>query len=293
VLLEANTGRILALVSSPSFDPNRLADDWQALLASEEAPLLNRATQGRYQPGMALAPLLYAWALEQGALTEGRPVEGLTSPLTVGSLQLRCRVEPPAGAASTLETALLMGCPTPLADLASQLGVQGVQELLTAFGLTEAPSIRLEVGEATAVQLAGDPVALEETAVGQGDLLLSPLQLARAFAALAGAGIRPALILTEAVGAEGQRWERLPALAEDAQVVSPSVAQRSLEVLGTSSAGLADYRALGYRGAAGETIAWYLGARVAGGPRRVVVVVLEDGDLERAEQVGQVGLLAP
>jgi cell division protein FtsI/penicillin-binding protein 2 len=173
------------------------------------------------------------------------------------------------------------------------MGELVLQDLLVAFGLTEAPAIRLEVGEPSAVQMEGDPAALREAAVGQGDLLLSPLQLARAFAALPGAGIRPALVLAEEAGGEGQPWERLPALAEDTQVVSPSVAQRSLEVLGTSSTGLASYRALGYRGAAGETIAWYLGARVSGGPRRVVVVVLEDGDLDRAQQVGEVGLLAP
>jgi cell division protein FtsW (lipid II flippase) len=293
VLLEANTGRILALASSPSFDPNRLAEDWETLLASQEAPLLNRATQGRYQPGLALAPLLYAWGLEQGAFAEDQGVADLTRPLTVGDLELGCRVEPPSGVPPTLETALRMGCPSPLADLAGRLGEQSLQDMLQAFGLTEAPAIRLEVGEVSIVDLSGDPLALREAAVGQGDLLVSPLQLARAFAALPGAGIRPALTLAEAVGVEGQPWQRLPALQEDSQAVTPTVAQRSLETLGTSSAGLASYRALGYRGAAGETIAWYLGARVGEGPRRVVVVVLEDGDLERAEQIGQAGLLAP
>jgi len=56
---------------------------------------------------------------------------------------------------------------------------------------------------------------------------------------------------------------------------------------------VAAYPALAYTGSEGRALAWYLGARVADGPRRVIVVVLEGGDLERAAEIGQMGLLTP
>jgi cell division protein FtsI/penicillin-binding protein 2 len=60
VVLEPTSGEILAMVSSPSFDANRLDEDWQELLASSDWPLLNRATQGAYPPGATLGPFLRA-----------------------------------------------------------------------------------------------------------------------------------------------------------------------------------------------------------------------------------------
>jgi cell division protein FtsI/penicillin-binding protein 2 len=162
--------------------------------------------------------------------------------------------------------------------------------MLAAFGLTEAPQIRLEVAQPSSAPIPRDPAALQEAGVGQGDLLVSPLQLARAFGSLAGAGVRPGLSLAEAAGVEGLPWERLPPLEQSAQVMSPSVAQRSLEALGISAQGVVSYQALAYTGAQGEAVSWFLGARVVGGPRRVIVVVLEDGDLLRAAAIGQRGL---
>jgi cell division protein FtsW (lipid II flippase) len=58
VVLDWRSGEVLALVSSPKFDPNHLDRDWEALIADARAPLVNRATQGLYQPG-ALLPWLY------------------------------------------------------------------------------------------------------------------------------------------------------------------------------------------------------------------------------------------
>jgi peptidoglycan glycosyltransferase len=293
VLLETNSGRILALASSPSYDPNQLAEQWQELLTSQESPLLNRATHGRYQPGLALAPLLYAWGLSTGTVSADSAAEDLSRPLELEGLTLTCSVPPEPKAAQTQVAALRLGCPAPIADLAARLEAQGFQDMITAFGLDVAPDIRLEVGSPSSAAAPADPAALREAGVGQGELLLSPLQMARAFAALAGAGLRPGLVLVEAVRAQGQPWELLPALEAADQAISPGAAQRTLEALRVSSGGVVSYQALAYTGAPGEAIAWYVGLRVAGGPRRVVAVVLEDGDLDRAAAIGEIGLLAP
>ncbi|MCS7325336.1 MAG: FtsW/RodA/SpoVE family cell cycle protein [Anaerolineae bacterium] len=63
VAMDWRTGAVLALVSAPAFDPNRLDADWEQLRRAPDAPLLNRATQGLYQPGALLR-----WMLAQHAL---------------------------------------------------------------------------------------------------------------------------------------------------------------------------------------------------------------------------------
>ena len=66
VLLDARSGEILAMASHPTFDPNRLDENWTELVADPQAPLFNRVTQGLYPSGAILGPLLFAQTVEQG-----------------------------------------------------------------------------------------------------------------------------------------------------------------------------------------------------------------------------------
>lgn len=73
VILDWHTGEVLALASAPSFDPNRLDEAWEALRADARAPLLNRATQGLYQPGPLLRWLYCVEAGERRCDESGAP----------------------------------------------------------------------------------------------------------------------------------------------------------------------------------------------------------------------------
>ncbi len=120
VVLEASTGNLLALASSPGFDPNTLDEDWEALTAQADAPLLNRATQGTYQPGMILAPFLLAQAVDGGLVSLDDAVESLIAPVAVDGDQVDCSIAPPptmlAQTTPDFATALRFGCPAPLRD---------------------------------------------------------------------------------------------------------------------------------------------------------------------------------
>ena len=61
VLIDSSSGAIQTLVTSPSYDPNSLELQWGDLIVDGDAPLFNRTTQARYQPGMAMLPFLIAW----------------------------------------------------------------------------------------------------------------------------------------------------------------------------------------------------------------------------------------
>jgi cell division protein FtsI/penicillin-binding protein 2 len=67
ILINAKTGEILAMASHPTFDPNNLSETGSQLINDPDAPLLNRATQGSYPPGMVLALLIHTKELEKGA----------------------------------------------------------------------------------------------------------------------------------------------------------------------------------------------------------------------------------
>lgn len=91
VALNWHTGEVLALASTPTFDPNALDDDWEALRQDPNAPLVNRATQGLYQPGMLLQ-----WLLEikepRIKNQEGDATDAQSWLLALGSLRLHERV---------------------------------------------------------------------------------------------------------------------------------------------------------------------------------------------------------
>ena len=92
VVLSLPDGAITALASSPSFDPNALDQNWKTLSADPTAPLLNRATQGLYQPGAIFETLMLADAIERGVtLTE--TLSQPDRPITLDRLTLTVRAQ--------------------------------------------------------------------------------------------------------------------------------------------------------------------------------------------------------
>ena len=141
VVVSASTGDILAMASSPSYDANTLEAEWADLTARADAPLLNRATQGRYQPGMMLAPLLLSVGADDGELTLDQAVDGLSAVVSVDGEQLGCALTPrqadQAEGAATYATALHFGCPAPLSQLGTRLGAAWLDETIARYGFRD------------------------------------------------------------------------------------------------------------------------------------------------------------
>ena len=91
VVLDIDSGDVLALASHPGYDPNQLDVRWPALTADPSAPLLNRASAALYQPGSALYPALYALGVQSGLIHPSEPAPGGAEPVQAGSAQLGCR----------------------------------------------------------------------------------------------------------------------------------------------------------------------------------------------------------
>lgn len=270
VLLTVPDGAISAMASHPGYDANRLDEEFEALVRDPDAPLFNRAAQGQYQPGLALQPFILAGALDAGLIALDDPVREADRPVAVNGQTRTCATEPPDPA--RWRDVLQNICPYPMVELADELARDDVAALLAAFGFTEAPEVPLTVAEPPEPALSDLPSAL----IGQGELTVSPLQLALALAALANEGFVPAPRLVSAVQNEAGEWESVALEDNEQRAVSAVAASQVLGALPQHDGTIVEFAARALAGPEGSSNAWYLGLAPAEGPRFAVVVVVED-----------------
>ncbi|MGD9890677.1 MAG: peptidoglycan D,D-transpeptidase FtsI family protein [Dehalococcoidia bacterium] len=189
VAIDPRTGAVLAMVSSPGFDPATIEETGEALLTDPDAPLINRATQGQYAPGSIFKSVTAVAALESG---EFRPESTFRCPsgVVVQGFVIACAGVPPnvreydfahayawSVNANFAEIGLKVGAPT----LVAQARRFGFEEEIP-FDLPVTPSRLLQPGKAF------NDVLLATTAFGQGELAATPLQMALVAAAVANDG---------------------------------------------------------------------------------------------------------
>jgi peptidoglycan glycosyltransferase len=223
VVLDAQTGEVLALASHPAYDPNRLEEQFEALSRDPAAPLVNRTTQSAYQPGPTLEPALVAEALDRGVLAPEEIVTGAGRPLEAG-LTLACAGSPPhpdldAGAA------LAYACPAFAGELGRRLGAAALDGLFARLGLFDAPGLPLRTAVSAHPPLPAGDQDLLLAAAGQGALTVTPLHIALVTAALAGDGTTPAPRLVDAVQGTDGAWQPVAAAPPRALFGYASAAQ--------------------------------------------------------------------
>lgn len=284
LVIEANSGEVWAMASAPTFDPAEVEQRWQELLGRDDAPLLNRPAQARYQPGMALAPLLYAWTLEHEPELAVGEIDALSEPLLIEDGLLRCARSTSPTLTGSLEDALRLACPAPFAQLGQELGAESLRQMATAFGLDEGMALRLETAEPGSPVFAAEGHELRFASIGQAELNLTPLLLARAYAALAADGEAPPLHLLDALRVPGRAWRAAEPLGSPRQAISAQSASSTLAAFERTPGGWREYAAAALSGAEGEGLAWYLGVPPAASQRWVVLVVLEGATPDQVRQ---------
>ncbi len=138
ILLSLTDKAVRAMVSHPTYDPNLLEEQFDALSADPDSPLLNRATQGQYQPGMLLQPFVLAAALERELITLDQPVDDATDALVLDSRVFECATAP--GDDVTWLDVLQNSCPGPTYRLGQTLQVDQLTQIVDGFGLTLTPT---------------------------------------------------------------------------------------------------------------------------------------------------------
>ncbi len=207
VAIDPSTGEILAIVSSPSYDPSALVSNvshsyWSGLLSDPRNVLLNRATQGTYPPGSTFKVVTAIAALEEGVI---KPDENIRCPggLQYGGRFFKCWNKGGHGAIS-VKRAISESCDTFFYQVGLRLGVDRIAKYANLFGLGVKTGIDLEGERSGTIPTAewkkrvfkqdwqpGENISI---AVGQGYDTVTPLQNALMVAQVAtGRKIRPHL----------------------------------------------------------------------------------------------------
>lgn len=236
VALDPSTGAVLAMASSPCYDPSAFArgippERWEALSSDPLRPLTNRAIQGLYAPGSIFKIVVASAALAMGKVNPQEPVF-CGGKMFVGKRVFRCWKEEGHGW-TALRKAIVQSCDIYFYQLGLRVGPEAMADYARAFGFGSPTGISIPGEKAGFIpspswkRRRGERWYDGETAVmaiGQGPTLVTPLQMARMIAALANGGVlyQP-MLATEVVHpeAKGRRSYRpravgrLPLTPED------------------------------------------------------------------------------
>jgi penicillin-binding protein 2 len=208
-VIDPRNGDVLAMVSTPSFDPNLFnggisIDDWEELSTDPSHPLGNRAISGQYPPGSTYKLFVAAAALEEGLITPETSFNCHGS-FELGNRKYRCWNKHGHGRVN-LHRAIVESCDVYFYNLGKLVGVDKIAEYARAFGLGQITGIDLPREKSGLIPTSEWKLSrfkeawqLGETlsiAIGQGFDLVTPIQLVNAYGALANGGTvyRPRIV---------------------------------------------------------------------------------------------------
>ena len=291
VILSIPDGAVLALESYPAYDPNTLDRDWKQLSVDPSSPLLNRVTQGLYQPGALFQTLLLAEVLERGTATITQTVERPDRPVALTDLVVDCARTAPM---TTLAEAYANGCPAPFADLGLALGESALISITQRWQLDVPPALELRTSAlATPTTSLSTTLALQAFAVGQSTLTVSPLQAVLVAATVGNRGVRPPAHIVSDVMSIGDVWTPYTSTrASGAQIIAPTTARSILQAMRIED-DIAGHGGAAFSG--DKQLSWFIGLMPASEPRYAIAVLIETprgNAATEAENIGRAALRA-
>jgi peptidoglycan glycosyltransferase len=296
VALDPRTGAILALVTSPSYDPNALSSHdpgairtaEKKLLADQDRPLVDRATEEVYPPGSTFKVVTAAAALEAGMKPSDLVdcAREITLPLT-RNVKLRNFSGETCPAKEPLSAALQHSHNTAFATLGMKLGADKLQDMAEKFGFNARPDLPLRAVGSVFPQGLNAPQTAQ-SAIGQYDVRATPLQMALLAATVANDGkmMKP-YVVSQVLGPDLSPLDK----------TSPEV--RSRPISATTAQGLTDMMVEVVRAGTGTRAqipgitvagktgtaqnagprphAWFIGFAPAEAPRIAIAVLVENG----------------
>ncbi len=319
VAMDPRTGEILAMVSRPTFDPNHFAvkiskDEWVKLVTDENHPLLNKAIQAQLAPGSVFKIIMATAGMQEG-IAEDMHVN-CTGGASFYGRYFKCWVlaEHRTHGVVDVSKAIYQSCDVFFYTLAERLGIERIAKYATMFGLGQKTGVDLPQ-EASGVMpseqwkirnfkqkwYAGETISV---GIGQGAVATTPIQLARAIAAIASDGTlrRPRLTSPRDLPAnmipatnvpdevkipiDPKSWEIITDAM--ANVVSPIGTANSAHLQGidfagkTGSAQTISNTLKAKMGAVGKSKfkdnGWFVGVTPRRNPEIVVAALLEEGE---------------
>jgi penicillin-binding protein 2 len=212
VALNPQSGEVLALVSTPSYDPNHFVGridsrEWSSLQNDENRPLFNRALQAQLAPGSTFKPIMLLAALEEGIVDDSFTVTCGGGASFYGHFH-RCHKRGGHGRVN-LTTAMAQSCDVFFYTIGNRLGIDRIAKYSEMAGLGQktgidlpqekeglVPSTTWKIRRLREKWYAGETISVS---IGQGALTVTPLQLAHAIGGIATGGVwmKPHLVKTD------------------------------------------------------------------------------------------------
>lgn len=319
VAMDPRTGEIIAMASRPGFDPNVFSafvpeNLWQSISKDPTHPLLNRPLNGLYPPGSTAKLLTVGAGLEEGLIDENTTFRSCIGGYQFGNRFFRCW-EPKGHGVLTAVHGIEASCDVYMYQLGLKLGVEGLSKYYAACGF----------GKPTGIDLPGESKGLNPTteyldkvygkrgwtkalslniAIGQGEILVTPLQLAQFYCGLANHGVvyRPHMVRAF-VKPDGTREEVEPEVSFKLPFTPRTLAllNEGLRLVVEGGHGTARRLKNKYYGVGGKTgtaqnphgdnHSWFVGVAPLDNPEIVVSAIVENaghGSEVAAPAVGKV-----
>ena len=218
VVMNVHSGEVLALVSMPAFDPNEFskgipADYWRALNANKKSPLLNKAIAGQYPPGSTFKMVTGLAGLKSGKFTANTHVH-CNGTFYLGNHPFTCWKTEGHGTVNMAQ-AIEQSCDVFFYTVAHEIGIEKLAAMAEEFGLGQKSGLGLR-GEQSGIVPSPEwkrkargaewnPGETINSAIGQGDTLTTPIQLATMLARMVNGGkkISPHLLVADAAVEHG------------------------------------------------------------------------------------------
>ncbi|WP_030022586.1 penicillin-binding transpeptidase domain-containing protein [Streptomyces monomycini] len=308
--VQPRTGKILALVSTPSYDPNDLAgteqsvaDTWNRLNRSAGQPMINRALKQTYPPGSTFKVVTAAAALDHRKVTDIDAATDAPDPYTLPGTSTRLTNEAGGCANASLRHAFEVSCNTVFARLGVDVGLDGMVGTAEKFGFNDADLKIPSTAARSVFDTEMDDAQVALSAIGQYDTTATPLQMAMVAAAVANGGeVKTPYLVDKVTDAHGgtvaaTRHKTLH------RAMSRGTARRLQEMMtgvvtrGTGTGAAIDGATVGGKtgtaqhgvGNKGTPYAWFVSWAKKDGaadPAVAVAVVVEDAAADRADISG-------
>ncbi len=250
-VMDIYTGSIIAMQSSPSFDPNLFVfgiskDEWELIRNNPMKPLVNKTLQGNYSPGSTIKPIVALSALENGIIDTNFTVK-CTGKTEMYGQTYHCWKKEGHGFVS-LRNAMKVSCDTYFYEIARKLGVDRLSETAKKFGLGDKvfgnlfniekkgliPSTTWKKNALGKGWLLGETMI---TGIGQGYIQTTPIQLCLMTAQIANGGykIYPKIIATDKKKLEpNDKYKPLYKNSKNIRIIQDAMFGSTNEVMGTS-----------------------------------------------------------
>jgi penicillin-binding protein A len=292
--LEPATGRVLAMASTPTYNPNTVAENFAKLSRRSGSPLLNRTTQGLYAPGSTFKVITTTAALESGRYTPDTTIDGHGSCITVQTVPL-CNAGGETAGVVSLSDALTFSYNTVFAQVGEAVGQRRLESTMERFGFFADPPLDYPSDQMNPSGLYSRghllgrraPVDVARVAIGQERLGVTPLQMAEVVGTIANHGVRMRPSLIDRVQSPGGGTVSSSHPQEIERVMSPATANELRDMMrrvveeGTGTAAnvgglsVAGKTGTAETGVSGLNTAWFIAFAPAENPKIAIAVTIE------------------